>query len=226
MRKAKVIIAFLFGVFPLVATADLIVFEDVDGGLFIAPGATAQCVAGACGDIVSSEGYGLGNFVWTDSTDVTDIAIGGMGAHSLLTFSFDLAIIDSWDGSTTAGGLVPPDFFNVVLDGVTVFSETFDNFILADGSASATLSPTLGPAALGFNAAWNDSLYQLSFTILHSSPTLSIQMFASGGGFQGGMDESWAWDNFTISTSVPEPGTLALLGIGLLGIGFARRRTV
>jgi len=29
-----------------------------------------------------------------------------------------------------------------------------------------------------------------------------------------------------VTTSVPEPCTLALLGIGLLAIGFVRRRTV
>ncbi len=31
-------------------------------------------------------------------------------------------------------------------------------------------------------------------------------------------------DDFTFSRSVPEPGTLALLGLGLFGLGFAKRR--
>lgn len=35
----------------------------------------------------------------------------------------------------------------------------------------------------------------------------------------------WAMDNFTFDTQpVPEPATLALMGLGLAGVGFARRR--
>ena len=41
--------------------------------------------------------------------------------------------------------------------------------------------------------------------------------------YSGGGSSQWLW---VTAVSVPEPGTLALLGIGLFGMGFARRKKV
>lgn len=45
---------------------------------------------------------------------------------------------------------------------------------------------------------------------------------STGGGYDGGIDI----DNGNAPVSVPEPGTLTLLGLGLLGLGLFRRRTI
>lgn len=45
----------------------------------------------------------------------------------------------------------------------------------------------------------------------------------TGGGRQPGYSHL-TWYGYTVSTSVPEPGALALLGLGLLGLGFLVRR--
>lgn len=66
--------------------------------------------------------------------------------------------------------------------------------------------------------------------IPHSASTLTIRWFASGTGYEGGIDESWGMDNVQVSlngvTAVPEPSTRATCGVlAAIGaiLGFYRR---
>jgi len=131
----------------------------------------------------------------------TGLNLSGLQCHTSVDVLFSFAQIDSWDGTATS---VAPDFFNVVVDQNGVYLETFDTFDESDQTG-----PTDPPAQLswgtnlGFSGSFADAAYDLSnesglLNIPHSSVSIDIQWFASGAGWQGGTDESWAIDNVEI----------------------------
>jgi len=130
----------------------------------------------------------------------TVLNLSGLQCHTSVDVIFYFAQIDSWDGTATS---VAPDDFNVVVDQNGVYMETFDSFDESDQTG-----PTVPPAQLSWGtnlgfAGFNDGAYDLSnesglLNIPHSSVSIEILWFASGGGWQGGTDESWAIDNVEI----------------------------
>ena len=71
---------------------------------------------------------------------------------------------------------------------------------------------------VSFVPAGQTTFFGITSDLLISTMHLGL---ANGVVTQAG---SFGHDNLTIA-AVPEPGTLALLAAGLLGLGFARRRT-
>lgn len=152
----------------------------------------------------------------------TSLTLVDLPAHDTLDIDFLLGIIDSWDG---IGGAPGPDGFAVIVDGVTVFERIF-----AVQSGSSNYTPPAGGllssgTQLGYNGSYLDQAFDMSLesslTVAHSAPTAVIQFVATGPGWQGGLDESWAIDNLRV-TAIPAPGAIALLG--LAGVAGRRRR--
>ncbi len=205
-----------FGVLPGTCAGDTLADEDFEDGPSVVVSGGVWTGAGGYGD------YGFGNyFQWSEGGTIT-LDLDDIEDHVILDIEFDLAIIDSWDGDDEPWG---PDYFNITLDDETIFQETFSNSSSVSQSYSG--SPFVSGSHIYYNIHWADSAYHISLTgLTHSSSELSIGWFASGDGWQGGSDESFAIDNIRVScrqesVPVPEPATMLLLASGLAGMAAA-----
>ena len=160
------------------------------------------------GVIEDSQGFNTGDFLHNTSfpSAATVLTLTDLPEHDSVSLDFLLAIINSWDGAT---GGASPDFFNVTIDGVTIFSEAFDNI---DGNeADQTYVPPAGvlltprPLTSVFGPSTSrDALYAMGLdpifdAIPHTADTLTVEWFANGAGYQGGVNESWAIDEVHVT---------------------------
>lgn len=202
---------------------------------------------GGCTDLQDTQGYstyGFGSqFLFNGTYGNTTLTLSNLPDHTSIEIRYDLAIINSWDGSDTSHAF-GPDYFNMSVDGTTVFRETIACY---GSSNSRTFSPdpsqelvsaivnlyTEGPGTSHEHT--NDTGFHMpsadATTIPHTASTLEIAWLANGSGYQsyyeGGImyDEAWAVDNVEIILhGVPEPATLTLLAMG--GLAILRRRKV
>ena len=159
----------------------------------------------------------------TSDGSPTTAKLTGLAPHSRLTISFDLAVIDTWDGPNA--GRWGPDFFNITLDEKRIYQASFKHrggSTVLTGSGDSMTRNTLSGSSI-FGNRWNESGWKVAIDVAHTAPAADLAFFASGAGWQGGNDESWAIDNLNIA-AVPLPASLPLLVMGLAGLGIFRRR--
>lgn len=164
----------------------------------------------------------------------TILTLTDLPEHTAIDLDFLLATLNTWDGETD-------DYFNVVVDGQTVFRETF--VLGKSGQASQSYQPPPGvqltprdifnhfPNA-GFGNTYGDGAYNMAAdprfdSIPHTASTLTIMFFADGPGWEGGTNESWAIDNLRVTVHnnevVPEPSGGLLMIAALAGLMRKRR---
>ena len=156
----------------------------------------------------------------------TEFIVQGLGAHSDLHLSFDLAFLDSWDG---LDGTITPDILFLTLDGDPFDELTSNNASgsSADYGAGTVVSPL---AHYAQNGSWQDVVVHYDLIIPHTAANFVFGIRFGGAGFQGGFDESWGIDNFSLAATardaIPEPAAWAMMiaGFGLAGTALRRRR--
>ena len=182
--------------------------------------------AGSSVDFTNSGGTLAGSNTGLSLTGSTLIAVNGLGGglitgNNLGTLSFSTGALTS--GSLQMGGtFAAGGTFSITgngTDGIptgTIFSGAFTGPVswtlitLANGTHNYTLTGSL--TGTWYNGA----------TI--SGATVQLTINTGKGFFNGSTTISSGDTNFT-TAAVPEPGTLGLLGAGLVGVaGFARRK--
>ncbi|MBI4641049.1 MAG: Ig-like domain-containing protein, partial [Candidatus Tectomicrobia bacterium] len=142
--------------------------------------------------------------------ETVSLTLGGLPTHTDVTVTFDLFIIQSWDGN--GSHCCGPDIWNLSVGGGPTLLNTTFNIVGTDQAFPGMYPGASNPArtgavennTLGYGF-YGDSVYHLSFTFPHSATPLILNF--SGSNLQGISDESWGIDNVTIDLAGTPVGT-------------------
>ncbi|MFT3735283.1 MAG: PEP-CTERM sorting domain-containing protein [Rhodocyclaceae bacterium] len=190
--------------FALMATANAttITFEDAAGNVTTSSGATAGYQYLVYGTYYESAYGGTYGSVWSES-----------GVRVALTGEYDHAHITGSYGSSAGFDIHGGYGIRVNMNGAMFSLTSFDTYIkygnwILTGSNGTSVALggdyySYGAVTHGFGSAFSNISW---FTLTGGDNELEIDNIVIDGG------------------AVPEPASLALVGLSIVGLGFARRR--
>jgi hypothetical protein len=165
----------------------------------------------------------LGQFGSVSVDQSVTLTLSNIPTHTGITVSFDLYIIDSWDGH---GIDVGPDIWDLTAVGVgDLLHTTFSNVENCFGCDRCQDFPGTYPGAdypektgavetnsLGYHFLYGspcsttnmdagDAVYHLTYSFPHADTSLALDFSCSLTGAKLTRDESWGLDNVVVSTT-------------------------
>ena len=217
------------------ASAQVVYSNDFDGNTTTGGGVTVGITNGGDSGTATSGTWNANgwksNFLINSSVSpitTTEFSFSGLGAHTSISLGGVLGLLDSWDSTD---GSPAPDLLEVLINGSVVATLTANN-------ASGSVTNAAGGNIIALHdqvdthAFYSDTLVDFTnspwATFAHSGSNLTVGFRAAGNGWQGGTDESWGLDNFSVTATnatsgVPEPATWAMMVMGFGAVGGALR---